>query len=150
MKKLLFLGLGISLFAAANNIDSILPKNFGECIQLGYFDIKNRPVPLKDYLLVVKKYDCNNKIIYIGIEDRIPGILKIKIDKETKDFLIKHCKIQGFDAAVYVDKGVKKGVLAIKLNDKYALKVMFDGTDYKSVVKIIEQLDLNKIKEKLS
>ena len=149
MKKLLFLALGLSLFASTNT-NNLLPKNFGDCVQLGYFNIQNPPIPLNDYMVVVKKYDCNNQIIYIGIEDRIPGILKIKEIKETKDFLIKHCKIQGFDTAVYVDKGLKKGVLAIKLTDKYALKVMFDGTDYKTVARIIQQLDLEKIKEELS
>jgi hypothetical protein len=148
MKKLFLLAAGISLFAAS--YQNVLPKNFGECVELGYFHIQNPPIPLNDYMIVIKKYDCNNNIVYIGIEDRIPGILKINEDKDSKDFLIKHCKINGFDAAVYIDKGLEKGVLAIKLNNKYALKVLFNSTDYKSVINIIKKLDLNKIKAELS
>jgi len=148
MKKLLLLAAGLSLFAA--NPQNILPKNFGECVELGYFDIKNPPIPLNDYMVIIKKYDCNNNIIYIGIEDRIPGILKIKEDKNSKDFLIKHLKINGYEAAVYIDKGLQKGVLAIKLNNKYTLKVLFNSTDYSSIINLIKKIDLNKIKAELS
>jgi hypothetical protein len=148
MKKLFLVAAGISLFAAS--YQNVLPKNFGKCVELGYFNIQNPLIPLNDYMIVIKKYDCNNNILYIGIEDRIPGILKIKEDKNSKDFLIKHCKINGFDAAVYIDKGLKKGVLAIKLNNKYTLKVLFNSTDYKSIINLIKKIDLNKIKKKLS
>jgi hypothetical protein len=149
MKKLIALLAGGLLFASTN-FNTILPKNFGECVQLGYFDIQNPPISLNDFFLVIKKYDCNNKIIYLGIEDRIPGILKLNVNNDTKDFLLKHFKINGFDAAVYIDKNLKEGVIAIKLTDKYALKVLFNGTDYKSVVDIIKNLDLEKIKAELS
>ncbi len=149
MKKLFLLLTGGLLFASTN-FNTVLPKEFGKCIELRYFDVQNSPIPLNDFFLVIKKYNCENKIIYIGVEERIPGILKLNVNKNSKDFLIKHLKIKGFDAAIYIDKNLQKGVIAIKLNNKYALKILFNGTDYKSIIEIIKKLNLKKIKAELS
>jgi len=146
MKKLLL----IATIAAMGFAKDLLPQNFGQCNGLTYFTPQNAPIPLKDTYIDIKKYDCDGKIIYIGIQNEIPGILKINVNKDTKDFLIKHCNIEGYNTAVYVDKNLQKGVLAVQLDDKHTLKILFKGTDYKSIGKILQQLDLDKIKSELS
>ena len=145
MKKAILITALVSLGFAS----SLLPNSFAGCVALNYFSANNAPLPLNDYMKIVKKYDCDNKILYIGIEDRIPGILKLKENKNSKDFLIDHFTVNGYEAAVYVDKHLNQGVIAIKLTDKYALKVLFNGSDYKSIIPSLKKLDLNKIKENL-
>ena len=139
MKKLLLLIIAPFLFA------STLPKNFGECVSIRYFNQKNSPLPFNDFMKNVTKYECNNQIIYIGIEERIPGILKLNTNSNTKDFLLTHTYIQNLKTAIYIDKQLKKGVIAVQLNKKYALKVLFYSTDYKSILKIISKLNFKKI-----
>ncbi|ACM93405.1 hypothetical protein NAMH_0185 [Nautilia profundicola AmH] len=145
MKKFLLLGVGTS-FALAGNI---LPQNFGNCIQISFFNKYNAPISLNDYMQIIKKYSCDNQIIYIGIENRIPGILKLSVNNDTKNFLLKHFKIQNYPAAVYIDKQLQKGVIAIKLKADKTLKVLFFGTDYKQVLNYIANIDIKTIAKEL-
>jgi len=146
MKRLLL----IAAIAALGFAKDVLPQNFGQCVGISYFTPQNAPIPLKDNYLDIKKYDCNNDIIYIGIEDQIPGILKLNVNNNTKDFLLEHFKINGYQAAVYIDKGLKKGVIAVKLNNKYALKLLFNGTDYKKSLIYLQNLNFKEIENKCS
>ncbi len=144
MKLLAPLLASTFLFASANS--NILPKDIGECSSVGFFDTQNAPLPLNDYMKIVKKYSCNKQIIYIGIEDSTPGILKIKTNADKKDFLLKHFTFKDQPAAVYIDKNLKKGVIAVKLNAKYTLKILFFGTNYKNILNMLKPLNIEKIK----
>jgi hypothetical protein len=145
MRKLVII-LSIISITFAN---SILPTSFGNCTQISFFNKFNTPLPINDYLLSIKKYSCVNNIIYIGMEDRIPGILKLNINNNSAHFLLKHLKIQNLPAAVYIDKNLHKGVIAIKLNNKKTLKIIFNGTDYKKILKEIKPLNIKEIKKAL-
>ena len=146
MKKALLFGLILTSLAFAKDI---LPQNFGSCSSLGYFTQNNAPIPLKDSYIDIKKYSCNNNIVYIGIQNTIAGILKLNVNNDTKDFLLKHFKINGYNAAVYIDKHLQKGVIAVKLDNSHTLKLLFKGNDYKPFVKILKELNLKEIKKSL-
>jgi hypothetical protein len=146
MKKLLLAAIAVFAFAGGN----LLPQTFGVCAQTGAFTQNNPPIPLNDHMKIVKKYDCKKNILYIGVEDEIPGILKLNVNNDTKDFLLKHFTLQGFKAAVYVDKNLKTGVIAVQLTPKYALKIIFNATNYESVINELNSLNIKKIKEQLS
>jgi len=130
--------LGIITLLSALAFAQALPQFFGKCTAVNESIIDAQ-------FSEIKKYDCQNDIIYIGIKNEIPGILKINVNKETDDFLIKHCKIQNHDAAAYVDKKTKKGVIAVKLNNGKSLILMFNGTDFLKYVTYLHDLNLNEI-----
>jgi hypothetical protein len=145
MKKLALVVFAASFVLAK----SILPANFSECTEITFFNKYNTPLPINDNMQIIKKYSCDNHIIYIGIEDNIPGILKLKVNSDTKNFLLKHTKIQGFECAIYIDKTLQKSVIAIKLNNKKALKILFYGSDYQNILNYVKNLNLKKIKREL-
>jgi hypothetical protein len=146
MKKIILPFIVSLSFALSPNV---LPNSFAQCLSINYFTPQNAPIALNDFFTVVKKYECSDNIVYIGIENRIPGILKLNVNNETKNFLLKHLTINGFKSAVYIDKNLQKGVIAVQLNDKYALKLLFYGNDYNKYINILKQLDLKKIKSSL-
>ncbi|WP_456479710.1 hypothetical protein [Nautilia sp.] len=145
MKKLILLSLTGSIIFAEN----ILPAQFGNCTQISFFNKYNAPIAINDYMQIIKKYSCGSNILYIGIEDRIPGILKLSTDKNTNDFLLKYFALQNYPAAVYVDKRFQKGVIAVQLDNNKALKVLFYGTDYKQALSDIKKLNIKKTAKKL-
>jgi hypothetical protein len=145
MKKLSLFIVSASILLAQN----LLPSNFSQCKEISFFTKNSPPIPINDNMEIIKRYKCGTNTVYIGIEDKIPGILKLNINSNSKDFLLKHLKIQNFNSAVYIDKNLKKGVIAINLNGKKALKILFFNTDYKKILNYINSLNLKKIKEEL-
>ncbi|AZV45878.1 hypothetical protein C3L23_00925 [Nautilia sp. PV-1] len=143
MKKIILPLIASLSFALSPHI---LPDSFAQCLSINYYTPQNAPIALNDFFKIIKKYECSNNIVYIGIENRIPGILKLNVNNDTKNFLLKHLTINGFKSAVYIDKKLQKGVIAVQLNDKYTLKLLFYGNDYNKYVNILKQLDLKKIK----
>jgi len=140
MKKLAF----VAIIAALAFADA-LPQNFGKCTAVTEVTPQNAPVPLKTNYTEIKKYDCQNEIVYLMIEKDTPGILKLKKDIETKNFMLKHCKIKNHEAAAYVDYGSKTGVIAVKLNNGKTLVLAFNGTDFLKFVTYIHDLNLKEI-----
>ena len=145
MKKLSLFIVSASMLLAQN----LLPSNFSQCKEISFFTKNSPPIPINDDMEIIKKYKCDTNTVYIGIEDKIPGILKLKVNNDNKNFLLKHTKIEGFECAIYIDKTLQKGVIAIKLNNKKALKVLFYGTDYQNILNYVKNLNLKKIKREL-
>jgi len=142
--------LAIVAAIAALAFADVLPQNFWKCVALTEFTNQNPPIPLKSEYVEVKKYDCQNDIIYLGIESDTPGILKLKKDIETKNFMLKHCKIKNHEAAAYVDKNSQKGVIAVKLNNGKTLVLLFNGTDFLKYVTYLHDLNLDEIENSFS
>jgi hypothetical protein len=116
-----------------------LPSSFGMCNSIADISASNPPIPLKTDYKEIKEYACNNKIVFIGIREDVPGLLKLwDVNKDTKDFLIKHFTFKGHKAVVYIDKGVKKGDIIIQLGENKSVEVMFNGTDYKQILEYLE------------
>jgi len=145
MKKLAIIAAIVALA-----FGDVLPQNFGNCEAITKFTNQNPPIPLKSEYKEVKKYTCQNETIYLAIEDKVPGFLKIKENTETKDFLIKHCVIKNHKAATYVDKKEKKGVIAIELNNGKTLLLLFNGTDFLKYVTYLHDLNLDEIENSFS
>jgi len=141
MKKII---LAAILLISANAFD-LLPQKIQNCVAVAKYTSDNPLAPIEDSYAVLKKYSCDNEVVYIGIANKLPGFLTIKKDKDTKDFLIKHFTINNYQAAVYVDKNLKKGVIAVKLDDCHSLNLFFNGTDYQKYVELIKTLDLEAL-----
>jgi hypothetical protein len=127
---------------------NILPAQFGKCIQIPNL---NKNIDIADNFIEIDKYSCNspNKIVFIGITDFIPGILKINSTKITKNFIIKHFWIKKHFAGVYIDKNSQTGVLSIKLSKKYAIKFIFYTTNYRDIIHLARELNFKEIKNNL-
>jgi len=146
MKKLGLLIGSISIIFASN----ILPSEIGNCYLEKYFSSQNPPIPLNDNIIEIAKYNCRGNIIYIGIKNKIPGILKLNINSNSKNFLLTHTMVKNYPTAIYIDKNLKKGTIAIKLNNKYSLLVFFKGTNYQTILNKLKNINFEKIKEEIS
>jgi len=140
MKKLLLIvGTSLVLFA------DILPKNFGQCKAIKSFTANNPPIAIKSRFEEIKQYACQSGNIFVAIENNTEGILKLKENIKTKNFLLKHLTIQNRPAAVYIDYGSKKGEIAIKLSNDKTVVIFFDNSDYQKILNSLTNINLNNI-----